>query len=77
VSLREHLIEKRLQLVVFQGVFGSRIYIGDSLTENAYKLFFSDLISFFNLIDEIPQHYYFLNKSAGCWKVTMNGKKLN
>jgi len=42
------------------------IYIGDSLTENAYKLFFSDLISFFNLINEIPQHHYFLNEN-GDW----------
>jgi hypothetical protein len=40
------------------------IYIGDSLTEHAYRLCFSDVVNFFKLIDQIPQHHYFLNQQA-------------
>jgi hypothetical protein len=40
------------------------IYIGDSLTERAYNISFAQLVDFFKLINEIPQHHYFLNKNA-------------
>ena len=39
------------------------IYIGDSLTENGYELYLSDLLKIISfLVSEIPQHHYFLFK---------------
>lgn len=40
------------------------IYIGDSLTENGYEFYLNDLLKIIPfLIDEIPQHHYFLSKN--------------
>lgn len=39
------------------------IYIGDSLTENGYELYLNDLLKIVPfLVNEIPQHHYFLSK---------------
>lgn len=39
------------------------IYIGDSLTENGYELYLSDLLKIITfLVSEIPQHHYLLFK---------------
>ena len=39
------------------------IYIGDSLTENGYEFYLNDLLKIVPfLVNEIPQHHYFLSK---------------
>ena len=39
------------------------IYIGDSLTENGYEFLGEDLLKIVPfLVNEIPQHHYFLSK---------------
>lgn len=39
------------------------IYVGDSLTENGYEFYLSDLLKIvLFLVNEIPQHHYFLFK---------------
>ena len=39
------------------------IYIGDSLTENGYEFYLYDLLKIVPfLVNEIPQHHYFLSK---------------
>ena len=39
------------------------IYIGDNLTENGYEFYLNDLLKIVPfLVNEIPQHHYFLSK---------------
>ena len=39
------------------------VYIGDSLTENGYEFYLNDLLKIVPfLVNEIPQHHYFLSK---------------
>jgi len=47
------------------------VYIGDSLTEYAYSLSFNDIEEFFSLVNEIPQHHYFMDAN-GTWCISVN-----
>lgn len=47
------------------------IYIGDSLTENAYSFTFEDIIKFWDFVIDIPQHHYFIHPE-GNWCISIN-----
>lgn len=47
------------------------IYIGDSLTENAYIFCFKDINDFCDFVIEIPQHHYFIHPK-GNWCISLN-----
>jgi hypothetical protein len=46
-------------------------YIGDSLTELAYKLSFESISQFFQIAKDIPHHHYFLNINA-TWCISIS-----
>ena len=55
-----------IQKLIEEKIFSKEdeiIYIGDSLTEVGYEFYLKDLLKVIPfIIDEIPQHHYFLSK---------------
>ena len=55
-----------IQKLIEEKIFSKEdeiIYIGDSLTEVGYEFYLKDLVKVIPfIIDEIPQHHYFLSK---------------
>ena len=60
VSFINDLIQKNVL-----GTSGKVVYVGDNLTENGYEFSFKDLLKIVPyLVNEIPQHHYFLFDDA-------------